>query len=203
MASPSVLLDRPATGSAQALPRARHAIGIVFLVNGMVFGSWAPHIPLVQERLALGPAVMGAALLAMAVGALGSMLVAGTVISRFGSAPATRVSGLAFCLALPAACLAPNLALFVAALAFLGAANGMMDVAMNAHGVAVETRLKRPIMSSLHGMFSLGGLLGAALGALALAGVTPAAHALAAGIGLALILAVVSMVMGRGRSTSL
>ena len=34
------------------LRRARLAVGIVFLVNGAVFGSWAPHIPLVQERLA-------------------------------------------------------------------------------------------------------------------------------------------------------
>ena len=52
-----------------------------------------------------------------------------------------------------------------AALALLGAANGMMDVAMNAQAIAVETRLQRPIMSSLHGMFSLGGLEGAGLGA--------------------------------------
>ena len=61
--------------------------------------------------------------------------------------------------------LAPNLAALVAALALFGAANGIMDVAMNAHGVAVETRLQQPIMSSLHGMFSLGGLLGAGAGA--------------------------------------
>ncbi len=59
------------------LRRARLAIGVVFLVNGAVFGSWAPQIPLVQERLGLGPAVLGAALLAMAVGALCAMLLAG------------------------------------------------------------------------------------------------------------------------------
>jgi predicted MFS family arabinose efflux permease len=173
--------------SACTLHRARYAIGVVFLVNGAVFGSWAPQIPLVQERLAVGPAVLGGALLAIAVGALVSMLLAGGVIARFGSAPVTRVTGLALCLALPLAVLAPNLPALIAALAFLGAANGLMDVAMNAHGVAIETRLQRPIMSSLHGMFSLGGLLGASAGALALGWMPPTIHALVAGGGLALV----------------
>lgn len=169
------------------LRRAQLAIGLVFLANGAIFGSWAPHIPLVQERLGLGPAVLGAALLAMAAGALCSMLLAGAAIGRFGSAPVTRATGLLMCVALPWAALAPSLPALVAALACLGAANGMMDVAMNAHGVAVETRLQRPIMSSLHGMFSLGGLLGAGLGGLALGWLSPTAHVLAAALGLAMI----------------
>jgi MFS family permease len=198
MASPSVSLERRAVGGG-ALLRARHAVSVVFLANGAVFGSWAPQLPLVQERLGIGPAVLGGALLAMALGALCAMLVAGAVIARFGSAPVTRASGIALCLALPTACLAPNLALLVAALALLGAANGMMDVAMNAHGVAVETRLQQPIMSSLHGMFSLGGLIGAGLGAAALAFISPAAHALAAGILLAALAALASRWLLPGR----
>jgi predicted MFS family arabinose efflux permease len=176
------------------LRRARHAIGVVFLVNGTVFGSWAPHIPLVQERLGLSPGVLGAALLAIAVGALVAMLSSGAVIARFGSAPVTAASTLAMCLALRLPVLAPDLVLLVAALLFLGAANGLMDVAMNAHGVAVETRLMRPIMSSLHGMFSLGGLIGAAGGALLLDRVPPAAHAL----GTAAVLLAVALVTLRG-----
>jgi MFS family permease len=62
--------------------------------------------------------------------------------------------------------LAPSLpALIGAALAF-GAANATLDVAMNAHGVAVERALRRPIMSSLHAGWSIGGLVGAGLGGL-------------------------------------
>ena len=143
------------------LRRARWAIAVVFLVNGTVFGSWAPHIPLVQERLALGPALLGAALLATAVGALCAMVLTGAVIARVGSAPVTKASAVMMCACLPLAALAPSLGWLVAALALLGAANGAMDVAMNAHGVVVERRLERPIMSSLHGMFSLGGMAGA------------------------------------------
>jgi MFS family permease len=100
----------------------------------------------------------------------------------------TRGSTIVFCAALPLPILAPNLFLLVAALLVFGAANGVMDVAMNAHGVAVERRLGRPVMSSYHGMFSLGGLLGGGLAALLLPIMAPAAHAVLlalAGLGIA------------------
>lgn len=162
----------------QSVARARHAVGVIFLVNGTVFGSWAPHIPLVQERLGVGPAVLSTALLAMAVGALLAMPLAGALIARIGSASVTAVSGLLLCACLPLPVLAPSLPLLALALLLMGATNGAMDVAMNAHGVAVERHLGRPIMSSLHGMFSLGGLIGAGLGGLLFNWLTPAAHAL-------------------------
>jgi MFS family permease len=133
-----------------------------------MIGGWAAQIPLVKERLAVGHGALGLALLGMAAGAMIAMPLAGAAISRVGSAAVTRASTLAFCLALPLPVLAPNLVLLAMALLVFGAANGVMDVAMNAHGVAVERRLGRPIMSSCHGMFSVGGLAGAGLAALLL-----------------------------------
>jgi hypothetical protein len=82
---------------------------------------------------------------------------------------------------LPLPVLAPSLPLLAVALFVLGAGNGALDVSMNAQAVAVEARFPRPIMSSFHGMWSLGGLAGAGTTALALgAGVRPVAHVLAA-----------------------
>jgi predicted MFS family arabinose efflux permease len=182
-----------------AVRRARLAVATIFLVNGAAFGSWAPHIPFVQERLGLGPAVLGAALLAIAIGGLCAMLLTGAVIARIGSAPVTRASSLLLCLALPLPALAPDLPLLVAALALFGIANGAMDVAMNAHGVAVEVRLPRPVMSSLHAMFSLGGLLGAGIGAILLGWLPPAAHILASAAVLTLtaLVAMLHLLPGR------
>ena len=60
---------------------------------------------------------------------------------------------------------------------FYGGANGVMDVAMNAHGVTVERKLGRPVMSSLHGMWSLGGLIGAGWAAIMLPLMSPIAEA--------------------------
>jgi MFS family permease len=73
--------------------------------------------------------------------------------------------GLLFCLTFFGPILAPTLPLFILAGFLMGAAIGSMDVAMNAHGIAVEKALKRPTMSMLHGCFSIGGMLGTFLGA--------------------------------------
>jgi hypothetical protein len=51
----------------------------------------------------------------------------------------------------------------VLALLLFGAANGMLDVSMNAQAVLIEDRYRRPILSSLHGLYSTGGMAGASL----------------------------------------
>jgi len=62
-------------------------------------------------------------------------------------------------------------------LTLFGGGMATLDVAMNAEVSVVEEALARPIMSSLHGMFSLGGMAGAALGGALLArGMAPALH---------------------------
>ena len=170
--------------------RARWAVAAIFFVNGAIIGSWAAHIPLVKERLEIGHAALGLALLGMAVGALIAMPLAGAAIARLGSAAMTRASTLVFCLTLPLPILAPDLVTLTLALLLFGAGNGVMDVAMNAHGVAVERRLARPVMSSFHGMFSLGGLVGAGLAAILLPVTTPWLHAVvltAAGLAVSVI----------------
>lgn len=167
----------------------RAAIATIFFVNGFAFASWVPHIPAVQARLEIGADVLGLALLAVALGGLVAMPVTGGVLARWGSKRVTLVSSGLFCVlvALPVA--APSLALLALSLLAFGAANGAMDVAMNAHGVALERRLGRPVLSSLHALFSIGGLVGASGSVLALAsGSTPAAHMIgAAALGLLLV----------------
>jgi hypothetical protein len=65
--------------------------------------------------------------------------------------------------------LAPGVLSSVTALAVLGTLNAVLDVAMNAQGVMVEDAYERPIMSSFHALFSLGGLAGAGGAATAMA----------------------------------
>ncbi|MGH6926182.1 MAG: MFS transporter [Propylenella sp.] len=161
-----------------AVRRARWATAAIFLVNGTIVGTWAAHIPLVEARLSISHATLGIALLVMAAGALIAMPLTGSGIARFGSAALTRWSTLALFLAFPLPLIAPAPALLMPALFLFGAANGVMDVSMNAHGVMVERRLERAIMSSLHGMWSLGGLAGAGFAALVLPLLPPLAEAL-------------------------
>jgi MFS family permease len=142
-------------------------VSFVFFANGFVVASWLPHIPEVKERLALSDFQLGIALLAMAVGSVLALPFAGWLTGRLGSGTATRAAGLAVCALLPVPVLSPNLPLLMLALLLFGAANGMLDVAMNAQAVLAEGRYQPPILSSLHGLYSTGGLAGASLAALA------------------------------------
>jgi Major Facilitator Superfamily len=131
----------------------------------------------VQDDLGLGEAELGVALFGATFGGVIGLLLAGWVVSRQGSR-ATVVLGLpAFALLLPTIALAPNLALLALTLAGIGIAAGAVDVAMNAHGLAVERRREGPILSSMHAGWSFGGLAGAAAGGLvAAADVDPLTH---------------------------
>ncbi|WP_435105117.1 MFS transporter [Arhodomonas sp. AD133] len=159
--------------------RARVATAAMFFIAGAVLATWAPHIPTVQQRLGIGPGVLGMALLSIALGGILAMALTGYLVHRFGSARVTRLAAVAACLWLPAPVLAPSLAALIAALLVLGAVTGMLDVAMNAQGVTVERRYSRPIMSSLHAQFSIGGLAGAGLASVLLSlGWTASEHVL-------------------------
>lgn len=144
---------------------ARAALTVVFGINGLLYGVWAARLPAIGDRLDLSAGEIGIALGFIAAGALVAMPLAGRAASRFGSRPATRVALAALCGASALAPTAPSLALLCAACVLLGASGGSLDVVMNAHGVAVERQGDRPILSSFHAAFSLGGLVGALLGA--------------------------------------
>lgn len=159
------------------LARARRAVSAVFLLNGAVLATWVARIPEVKAGHALGDGALGAVLLAVAGGAIVAMPIAGAMIGSFGSRAMTVGAASILVLALPLPLVAPNVALLAASLVLLGAANGTLDVSMNAQAVAVERRVAHPIMSSFHALFSLGGLLGAALSAAAMAvGIGRAEH---------------------------
>ncbi|GAB2694145.1 MFS transporter [Kitasatospora kifunensis] len=153
--------------SAPPLRRARVSIALVFAVHGAVTGSFATRIPALQDRLQLSPGELGLALVMPAVGASLAMPLAGRVTHRLGARAAIRLLLALWCSALALPGLAPGLPWLCLALLVYGAASGMADVAMNAEGVEVERRLGKSIMSGLHGMWSLGGLVASAFGALA------------------------------------
>lgn len=163
-----------------SIAAARRAVGLVFFVNGAVLASWVPYVPEVKAIHGLSDGQLGGVLLALAVGAIFAMPVAGRLIGRFGSRRMTTLAALLFPLLLPLPLVSPNVLGLTAALALLGAANGTLDVSMNAQGLVIERSSERPIMSSLHALFSAGGLAGAAVasGVMAL-GIGRVAHALA------------------------
>ncbi|GLK67767.1 MFS transporter [Hansschlegelia plantiphila] len=183
-----------AAPSRSGLQRARVAVTALMFVTGAGLGVWAAHIPLLKAGLALDDATLGLVLLAMGVGAVASMPAAAMLIHRFGAAPVATCAGASFAAALAAPPFAPTaLALAGAALA-IGLAVGVLDISMNAQAAAVERAWRRPIMSSVHAFFSVGGLAGGAAGA-GLIGAGAGAP-----LGMGLVAAVlISLVVGTSR----
>ena len=173
----------------------RAAVAAAFLIHSTVSGTWAPRLPAIKESLGLSDGELGTALVGLAIGLVAGTRVAGAPIDRFGSRPVMRAGFplLAGTLLLPGlAGSAPTLFL---ALLVLGFASGALDVAMNAQGIEVERRLGRPILSGLHGLWSVGLGLGAGAAALAAAaGLDPLPHFAI----VAAVLALASLVFLRG-----
>jgi len=177
----------------RAVTRARVAVAVTFFVNGSLIGTWAARIPAVKGHLGLDAPQLGLALLGPTLGSLAGIPLAGALVARRGSRPVTRTAVFAHCAVLPLAGLAPGLVALWGALLLFGLANGLLDVSMNAQGIAVERAYQRPIMASFHGLFSLGALAGALGGSAAAAlRLTPAVHFTLAAATLAAIAAAAS-----------
>jgi MFS family permease len=146
--------------------RTRLAVALIFGLNGMALANWIARIPDVKQQLALNDQRLGLVLLCVAAGALVAQPTVGWLIGRMGSRHLTTVMLIGFCLSVILPGQATDMLALMGALFVFGACNGGLDVAMNAQAALVEQRYARPIMSSFHGLWSIGGLLGAALGGL-------------------------------------
>lgn len=168
----------------RADPRAaRVATNVLFFLNGLAFATWGVHVPTFKYQHGLSEAEVALAMLAAGVGALVAVLGAGALVGRFGARAVCAAAGLLTAAAIGAVLRLPSYGMGVAGLFVFGMANSLFDVAMNAHAVEVEAAYARPIMSSCHGFFSLGGLGGSALASLlAVAGVAAPTHTLWMGV---------------------
>ncbi|UFH54612.1 MFS transporter [Spirosoma sp. KNUC1025] len=140
--------------------KARLATQLVFFVCGLGMSSWAPMVPFAKDRLGLNDANLGLLLLLLGAGAMLMMPTSGWLVSRFGSRLVMVYAALVIALALPLLLLFPTTVAMALTIFVFGSAIGAVDVAMNAHGVQVQNLYGKPIMSSLHGLFSVGGLFG-------------------------------------------
>ena len=146
--------------------KSRAAVSLMFLFNGFLVGCWAPKIPEFAERLHLSKFELGLMILVFGVGSLTMMPLAGAQIAVRGSHIVLKILAVLTLPMILALTLAPNVWTAAISLFLFGGFIGAMDVAMNANAVSVEKSMRRAIMSSCHAFWSLGGLLGSAIGGL-------------------------------------
>jgi fucose permease len=150
-----------------------------FLFTGLISASWASRVPAIKDGLGLSDGRFAIALLGLEAGAVLGLQLGGLVVPRTGSRRALTASLLAFSCALLGPALAPSLLVLAVSLFSFAVLNSVVDVAMNAQGVAVGRLMGRPVLSGLHAMHSLGGVIGAGAGAIATRLAAPPPHFLA------------------------
>jgi fucose permease len=185
----------PVPHSLSDLRRARWATRLLFMALGTLAGTWGAHIPSLKARYAINEATLSMVLLAAAIGAVLSLFVAGRVVGRFGARKVAVVSALVMSLMLGVVLEYPGVATLLPTMLLFGASMSLFDVAINTEGSELESLSGRAIMSNLHGMFSVGGMTGAAIAAYLLgAGVAPRLQL----FGVCAGVAVVAVIASRG-----
>ena len=150
-------------GNPYSRKRVRFAISLFYFGQGVVFASWASRIPDLKSALELSDAQLGSVLLALPMGQLLTMPFSGRLTTSFGSRRILTIAAPLYALALTILALATTgwqLALF---LFLLGVSGNLCNIALNTQGVAGETYYGKPIMTSFHGAWSIGGFSGALL----------------------------------------
>ena len=142
----------------------RWACSFFFAVTGLAYGSVMSRMPALKAQASLTDADVGMVLLCMGLGGLCSFPLAGFAISRSSCRRVLTAASLFLIALFP--CLGLVSGLFSAACCFalLGFAIGVNDVGINAGSILVESAMRRPVISSMHALYSSGGLLGALFG---------------------------------------
>ena len=141
----------------------RLATRLAFLVAGFGLACWAPLVPLAKARLGVDDGALGLLLLCLGGGSVLTMQLTGPIISKLGARPIVIAGGIGQALLLPFLAIAPTVQSMAIALLLFGGFLGLIDVSMNVHAVEVEKVSAKPLMSGFHGLFSVGGFVGAVL----------------------------------------
>lgn len=172
----SVAPDSPRTARPTEWSANRTALTAFFALDGLVFAGWVVRIPAVKAAVHASAADLGLALLCVSIGAIVTMGPVGRLVLRYGTARVTLAGAVTMCgsVALPPQ--VHSVLGLSAALLLFGAGFGTMNVALNSAAVDLVAAIRRPVMPTFHAAYSLGGLVGAALGGLLTRSLTAAQH---------------------------
>jgi len=155
----------------------RKAVGAIFFLPGLIFASWASRIATIQQTLHLSDAGLGAILFSIPVGLMLSLPFAGWFISHIGSRKLAIIGLVVYGIALIGLGAAPTVPLLITCMVLYGFASNTVNIAVNTQAVATEKIYGKPIMASFHGLWSLAGFAGAAIGTFMIGkGIIPLHH---------------------------
>ena len=143
----------------------RVAVSALFFLSGLCFSSWASRIPDIKVKLGLSEGQLGGLLLGMPIGSLIALPLVGWLVDKFGSRSIVIIAAILYPLVLPLIGLAPTFWVLACILIFFGMSGNLLNISMNTQAIGVETMYGKTIMASFHGLWSLAGFTGGAIGA--------------------------------------
>ncbi|MGW0292177.1 MFS transporter [Streptomyces tuirus] len=165
-------------GDTSSLTRLRIALTVFFALDGFVFAGWVVRIPAIKAQTGASASTLGLALLGVSAGAVITMTLTGRLCRRYGNHRVTVVCAVLLSLSVALPPLTHSALALGLVLLLFGAAYGGINVAFNSAAVELVAALRRPVMPSFHAAFSLGGMVGAGLGALVAGVLSPTRHLL-------------------------
>jgi MFS family permease len=182
----------------------RIAVSSFFFLAGLSFASWASRIPNIQEALHLNNATLGALLLGLPTGLFVSLPIVGWLVAKFGSRVIVIISALLYSFTLPILGLAGSKFQLLGTLFLFGMGGNMLNISMNTQAVSTESFYGRTIMASYHGIWSLAGFTGAAIGTLMVSlGLAPVQHFLIINaVGILITLSAARFLVGQDVNTN-
>jgi predicted MFS family arabinose efflux permease len=143
----------------------RIAISVFFFTCGCTFATWAARIPSIKEKFNFNEAELGAVLFMLPMGALVGLPLAGWAVSHFGSRIMTFISAILYIALLLGIGYSSSVLMLSIVLFFFGFWGDVLNIAMNTQAILVQEEMyTKPLMSSFHGMWSLGAMTGAIVG---------------------------------------
>ncbi len=144
--------------------KARLSVAAFFFLTGLCFATWGTRVAAIQEKLGLSEAELGLQLLCIPIGSLVSLPIAGWLVTRSGSKPVLLLAAVLYAVLLFCIGQANNVWMLGFILFCFGFTGNLGNISVNTQAVSVEALYEKPIMSSFHAIWSLGGLIAAITG---------------------------------------
>lgn len=155
----------------------RIAVAVFFFIAGLSFASWASRIPAIKLHLGLSEGSLGLILFALPAGIMSSLPFTGWIISKWSSRTILLIAAILYPLTLVLIGLVQSPMQLAITLFLFGTWSNFFNIAVNTQAIAVEKLYGKSIMASFHGIWSLAGFTGAAIGTLMISlGLAPFWH---------------------------
>lgn len=148
-----------------SLTTKRIAVSAYYFITGLVFASWASRIPDVKRLLHLSDGELGSVLFAIPIGQACMLALSGIIVSKLGSKKTLIFATLMYAVVLLSIGFADSYVHLFASLFCFGIFANILNIATNTQACCLERLYGRNIMSSFHGLWSLGAFAGGIVGA--------------------------------------